>query len=155
MDNAAPERPRKIVPPMYLLGCIGLIFVLDRFMPVLELDFTWLKPLGRALGLGGIMIIFWPFLAFTRAGTGIVPFSEATQLVTGGMYRVTRNPMYLGMALLLAGAACAAGSLTAFLPLPLFVWIITVRFIVGEERFLEAAFGNEYLAYKARVRRWL
>ena len=94
-------------------------------------------------------------LAFRGVGTGIVPFDPATALVTGGLYRYTRNPMYLGMVLLLVGVAIALGSLGAWLPIPVFVWIIQARFIVGEERFLEQTFGESYVAYKRGVRRWL
>ena len=63
--------------------------------------------------------------------------------------------MYLGMVLLLLGVAIALGSLGAWLPIPVFVWIIQARFIVGEERFLEQTFGEPYVAYKRAVRRWL
>ena len=63
--------------------------------------------------------------------------------------------MYLGLVLVLLGVAVALGTLGAFLPIPLFVWIIQKRFIEGEERFLTEIFGDEYLAYRRRVRRWL
>jgi protein-S-isoprenylcysteine O-methyltransferase Ste14 len=63
--------------------------------------------------------------------------------------------MYLGMTLILVGIALALGSLTPWLVIPVFIWQITVRFIAAEERKLEATFGNSYLEYKRRVRRWL
>ena len=84
-----------------------------------------------------------------------MPFDEATTLVTGGSYRFTRNPMYLGMVLILLGAALGRGSLGAFLPIPAFVWVIRRQFVLPEERFLEEAFGDAYRAYKQRVRRWI
>jgi protein-S-isoprenylcysteine O-methyltransferase Ste14 len=76
-------------------------------------------------------------------------------LVVGGFYRYTRNPMYLGMVTALLGVAILLGTLSAFLPIPIFVWIIQKQFIEGEERFLEEIFGGQYLAYKGKVRRWL
>lgn len=76
-------------------------------------------------------------------------------LVTGGFFRYTRNPMYLGMVLLILGAAMLYGTAGALLPAPFFAWIIQRNFIRAEERFMEAAFGEEYLAYKKSVRRWL
>ena len=85
----------------------------------------------------------------------MVPFEPSTVLVTEGAFRFTRNPMYLGLVLLLAGIAIALGSVGALLPIPVFVWIIQAWFILGEERFLEEIFGEAYLAYKSRVRRWL
>ena len=72
-----------------------------------------------------------------------------------GPYKFTRNPMYLGMAGILLGAAVYMGSITPFVVIPAFMALITERFIVPEEAKLEAAFGGQYLEYKKRVRRWL
>lgn len=76
-------------------------------------------------------------------------------IVFPGSYRYTRNPMYMGMFLMLAGVAFLFGSTGAFLPVFLFVLIIRNNFVLGEERFLEASFGQQYLNYKSTVRRWL
>jgi protein-S-isoprenylcysteine O-methyltransferase Ste14 len=102
-----------------------------------------------------VALILWAAGLFKRAGTGIVPFSESTALVTGGPYRLTRNPMYVGMAAVLFGAAAVMGSLTPFIGSIAFVAIITARFILPEEAHLERAFGPSYLELKRRVRRWL
>ena len=91
---------------------------------------------------------------FKKAGTGIKPFDEATTLVTSGFYRYTRNPMYVGMFVMLAGVALLMGSIGAVLPLLVFILIIRNNFVVAEERFLEASFGQQYLDYKSTVRRW-
>lgn len=104
--------------------------------------------------LFGIMMSAISAGMFKQAKTGIEPFEEATTLITGGFYRVTRNPMYLGMFLMLFGVAFLMGSLGALLPLLMFVLIIRNNFVLGEERFLEAAFGQGYLDYKSGVRRW-
>ena len=92
---------------------------------------------------------------FIKADTGLEPFDEATTLVTGGFYRVTRNPMYVGMFLMLFGVAFLMGSISVLLPLLMFVLVIRYNFVLGEERFLEAAFGQDYLIYKSEVRRWI
>jgi len=92
---------------------------------------------------------------FKKAGTGIKPFDEATTLVKDGFYRYSRNPMYLGMCLMLTGSAFLMGSIGALLPIPVFVLIIRNKFVAAEERFLEASFGERYLEYKSTVRRWL
>ena len=102
----------------------------------------------------GIIMAAIPAGEFKKAGTGIKPFDEATILVTGGFYRYTRNPMYLGMFLMLAGAAFLMGSVGAALPVLAFMLIIRSNFVMGEERFLEASFGQQYLDYKSTVRRW-
>lgn len=103
----------------------------------------------------GIIIAAISAAMFKRAGTGIEPFDEATTLVSGGFYRYSRNPMYLGMFLVLTGAAFLMGSVGVVLPVLIFVVIIRNNFVLGEELFLEASFGQQYLDYKSTVRRWL
>jgi protein-S-isoprenylcysteine O-methyltransferase Ste14 len=93
--------------------------------------------------------------AFVKAGTGIVPFDKATMLVTDGFYRVTRNPMYTGMIMMLLGVAVLTGAIGALLPIPAFFMIIRNNFVLGEERFLETTFGMQYTDYKSTVRRWI
>ena len=77
------------------------------------------------------------------------------EVVTGGWFRVTRNPMYLGLTLIVFGVALIDGTLGAFLPLPVFVAILHFRFIRAEERFLEGIFGERYRNYRLHVRRWI
>jgi protein-S-isoprenylcysteine O-methyltransferase Ste14 len=149
------ERPRKIVPPFWMLACMGLAWLFHRYLPVAPLPIPHASLLGRGVAVLGLLCALWPLAQFLAARTGVVPFSEARVLVTGGLYRVTRNPMYLGLAFVLMGFGLMLGSVGALLPVPLFPWIIQKRFIEGEERFLEAAFGDEYLDYRRRVRRWL
>ncbi|MCH7779688.1 MAG: isoprenylcysteine carboxylmethyltransferase family protein [Acidobacteria bacterium] len=91
----------------------------------------------------------------SKLGTPLKPFEESTVVVTTGMFRFTRNPMYLGMVVGLLGAAIFLGSLVSLLPVPAFIAIIHFQFIVREERFMEELFGAEYLAYKRKVRRWI
>lgn len=149
------ELKRKIVPPVYFFVTLLLMWALHRSLPVARLmtpPLTWLGTLPVAAGmvLGG-----HAFRGFRKAGTPVIPFRRSTALVTDGSYRVTRNPMYLGMLLILAGVALLMGTASPWLPIPLFVWVIQTTFIRGEERFLEELFGDRYLAYKSRVRRWL
>jgi protein-S-isoprenylcysteine O-methyltransferase Ste14 len=92
---------------------------------------------------------------FHLKGTAIIPVKPASRLVTSGIYRWTRNPMYLGMALIYAGVAILFDSLLALLLLIAVVAIIQCYVIPREEAYLERTFGNDYLAYKARVRRWI
>ena len=110
---------------------------------------------GVAAVLMGIAMAAISAGAFKMAGTGIKPFDEATFLVQSGFYRFTRNPMYLGMFLMLTGVAFLMGSVGAAIPVLLFVVIIRNNFVLAEERFLEASFGQQYLDYKSGVRRWL
>jgi protein-S-isoprenylcysteine O-methyltransferase Ste14 len=92
---------------------------------------------------------------FARRGTTREALGEATVLVEEGPLRWTRNPMYLGGVVILLGSAVVLGSLTPFLVAPLFAAVIQWRFIRMEERMLARRFGEEYLAYQTRVRRWI
>ncbi len=153
---AVSKNPKRIIiPPIWFaLGLIAL-FPLDRYLPLA--DFS--SP--AAIGAGGFFILAGLALAVSAAGlfrkaeTGIVPFSEATTLVTSGAFRFSRNPMYLGMTLVLAGAALVVGSVGSLLAAPAFMLVIQSRFIRHEERMMRDVFGEEFEEYRRRVRRWL
>jgi protein-S-isoprenylcysteine O-methyltransferase Ste14 len=149
------EKKRKVIPPVYLLITLVMIWLLQRYFPV----YQYIEPPQAYAGI--TPVFFGIFMAaisagmFKKAGTGIAPFEEATTLVTAGFYRFTRNPMYMGMFLMLLGVAFLLGSISVLLPVLLFMLVIRNNFVLGEERFLEAAFGQCYLDYKSAVRRWL
>jgi len=149
------ERKRKVVPPVYLFLALALMWLLQRFFPVHQYIHTPVVYAGIIPVFFGITMAAISADMFVKADTGLEPFDDATTLVTGGFYRITRNPMYLGMFLMLFGVAFLLGSVSAFLPLVLFVLVIQYNFVLGEERFLEAAFGQRYLDYKSAVRRWI
>jgi len=90
-----------------------------------------------------------------KAGTPIRTDRPVPRLVTDGPYRYTRNPGYLGLAMFYAGIAVLRNALWAILLLPVVVYVIQREVIGREERYLERTFGEEYLVYKARVRRWV
>jgi protein-S-isoprenylcysteine O-methyltransferase Ste14 len=92
---------------------------------------------------------------FRRLGTGVRPFTPATVLVARGPFRVSRNPMYLGMVLMLVGLGMALGTTVPLLVPPLFAVVIDRRFICREEEFLADRFGAPYREFCRRVRRWL
>lgn len=147
--------PRRVIlPPIWLVLFLLLVFMMDRWLPLLTFP-AWLSVAAIPFALSGLLIILWPAMDFARAKTGVVPFSEATSLVTGGLYRFTRNPMYLGMGFILLGSALKLGTLGALLPVPFFPVVIRQRYILPEEEFLQDVFGDEYRAYCQRVRRWL
>jgi protein-S-isoprenylcysteine O-methyltransferase Ste14 len=149
------ERKRKIIPPVWFLLTLLAMWIVDRWLPIVEFASAAARVVGGILVVAGIGISVHASNAFKRAGTPVVPFERSTALVTDGLFRYTRNPMYLGLTLVLAGVALLLGSLGAWLPIPVFVAIIQVNFIAGEERFLTELFGEEYLVYKQRTRRWL
>jgi len=92
---------------------------------------------------------------FVAAGTTFYPGKDASKLITEGAYRYTRNPMYLGMVLGLIGLWPLTGGYWPLVPFVLFISVITLKFILAEERRLEALFGDDYRAYKTKVRRWI
>ena len=149
------EQKRKVVPPVYFLLSLVLMTGLYFLMPVAHLipfPYAYAGMLFIVVGLTSMLIAVG---AFRKAKTPLIPFERSTALVVEGMYRFTRNPMYLGMVLVLTGVGVLFGAISTFLPIPFFVWIITANFIRGEEHFLEEIFGDGYVAYKQKVRRWL
>ena len=149
------EKKRKIIPPIYLFLALALMWLLQRFFPVHQYIDRPFAYVGVIPVLFGIAMAAISAGMFVKVDTGLEPFDEATTLVTGGFYRITRNPMYMGMFLMLFGVALLLGSLSTLLPLILFVLVIRNNFVLGEERFLEAVFGQSYLDYKSEVRRWI
>ncbi|GMW07152.1 MAG: isoprenylcysteine carboxylmethyltransferase family protein [Gammaproteobacteria bacterium] len=145
----------RLVPPVYFVLALGLSLALHRWLPVAQL----VVPPWRWAGL----LLFAPVLAlgvsaaraFSRRGTTLHPFGQPSALVVEGAYRYSRNPLYLGLALLLLATAIFLGSLTPFLVVPAFMGAVSSAFIRREERALEAAFGAQYRDYCQRVRRWL
>jgi protein-S-isoprenylcysteine O-methyltransferase Ste14 len=104
--------------------------------------------LGLALTISG-------FVTQKRAGTDPIPFHPSTRIVAHGPYRWTRNPMYLGFALATFGLAILADSEWMLLAVPLGLVLTDFLIVAREERYLERKFGEKYLEYKRRVRRWI
>jgi protein-S-isoprenylcysteine O-methyltransferase Ste14 len=146
----------RIPPPVLMLATGLVMWVLARVSPKFDLPppVQWLLPV--AMGTIAVGIVLSALLAFRRSATTIDPTrpSAATTLVTDGIYRYTRNPMYLGFTGLLLAWALLLGAWWS-LPVPLiFGLYITLMQIVPEERALRAKFAGDYVNYSARVRRW-
>jgi protein-S-isoprenylcysteine O-methyltransferase Ste14 len=154
-ESPPMEKKRKIVPLVYLFSALILMLLLHGWAPLGR----YVQPPFHYCGL--VFVVFGLAMTgvsagmFKKADTGLVPFEEATALVTGGFFRFTRNPMYLGMVFVLAGCSMLMGSWSTLLPIVLFMLVIHSHFILAEERFMEAAFGEDYQAYRKKVRRWL
>jgi protein-S-isoprenylcysteine O-methyltransferase Ste14 len=120
------------LPQIFILTFIGLILI----------------------GLG-FLFAFNSISRFIKAKTGVVPFSESTTLITEGFYKYTRNPMYVGMNSFLLGLLIILNNPFNLIFLIIFFFIVRNLFVIKEEIQMEETFGEEYLSYKARVRRWL
>lgn len=147
----------KIPPPIYALSIALIMWILSLYLPVAQLISSPWNKLGIALMLVAVILDFSSLYLFFKKRTTPNPMKPqfTTGLVTNGLYKISRNPMYLGMLVILIGFAIYLGNLTAFLVLPAFYLVITEMQIKPEERMLEEKFGEEYLAYKRKVRRWL
>lgn len=146
----------QIPPPVVGLLCAVGMWAAAPAVPWSSLGLPhW--ALALALVGAGLGFDVLGLLAFRRAQTTINPLSpgKASSLVATGVYRVTRNPMYVGMALVLCGWAVLLASLPAALGPVVFVAFITRFQIVPEERFLAAKFGDDYARFCQQVRRWL
>ncbi len=149
------ESPKRALPPVYVFVAVILMTCLHLLVPVRRFVEGSYRYLGIVLLLAGFGTVLWAAMLFRRAGTTIRPFERSSALVVRGPYRLTRNPIYVAMTAGLTGIAVLFGSLTPFLVVPLFVYLIDRRFIRAEEAMLEEALGADYSAYKTRVRRWL
>lgn len=163
MSSAQASRwwEHRLPPPVIDGSCALLMWWLARAVPVAQLwprgGPTWALVLAVLLAALGGAVALAGLLAFWRARTTFNPLApqQASALVTGGIYRLTRNPMYLGMLLVLAGWGIWLGNAASWLGLPLSIAVLTVLQIRPEERILRARFGAEFESYAARVRRWL
>lgn len=146
---------RIIYPPIWLVFGLVAVFALNEYYPGPRFTSTAFQLIGGALLVVGLLLLVFAGGLFKKAGTDLVPFRNVTALVTDGVYRYTRNPMYLGMALVLLGSAVTVGAALALCVPVVFAVIIDVRFIRPEEAMLRSLFPREFPAYCARVRRWI
>jgi len=154
---ATPMRLSLVPPPLWMVFFAAMMWALDRYCPIATLIAA---PWNR-LGWGVIAIApvapITAMIQFRRAHTTVNPvdLGKSTALVTDGIYRWTRNPMYLGLSVLLLGWAIRLGTLSPLVIPPLFVTFITQFQILPEERALRGHFGDSYEQYCRQVGRWL
>jgi protein-S-isoprenylcysteine O-methyltransferase Ste14 len=155
-ENAASPGIKILIPPRIFLACLIGGIAAGLLLPIpIPLPWPLRLPAGIGLALAGFAFMGWGHGRFKSIGNNIPTWLPATQLVTGGAYRFSRNPMYVGFVAILAGLGLAAGNLSMLLfALPMFLYLD--RFVIPrEERYLERRFGADYLAYRNKVRRWL
>ena len=146
------------VPPLVLvLVLAGVMWFAAMQLPSLAITLPWRYGLAVTISGVGILFIFAGVYAFQKAKTTVNPTkpSAASSVVTSGVYRLSRNPMYVGFLLGLIGWAIFLSHTLPFLLLPIYVAYMNRFQISPEERALSAKFGDEYETYKQAVRRWL
>jgi protein-S-isoprenylcysteine O-methyltransferase Ste14 len=147
----------RVPPPLIALVAAVLMCALHRWMPgahIIPPPWNRFGALAAGVGIG---IDLTAIRCFRQARTTVNPMdpSRASRLVTGGIFSISRNPMYLGLFLLLIGWALWLGTASAWLVPPLFLVVTTYAQIVPEERALTRLFGAQYVAYRRDVARWL
>jgi protein-S-isoprenylcysteine O-methyltransferase Ste14 len=145
-------------PPLLLVAAVLAALSLDWLLLRLPVPFAETETVhfaGMLLLIAGIALVIWAMLAFRRHATSIRPDRASNALIATGPFAFSRNPIYLGEAIGMVGAALAFNRLWLLLAVPVFVLLVTRLAIEREEAYLERRFGASYSDYKARVRRWL
>ena len=150
-QDASKAAPAPIIYAVVLL--VGVLLSLAFPVSFLPRLVTWVA--GVACVLLPFMLGFAALGAMRRAKTSVNPYRPTTAILTEGPYHLTRNPMYLAMTIQYVGLALLFNALWAIALLPLALVVVHFTVIKREERYLEQKFGEQYLRYKARVRRWI
>jgi protein-S-isoprenylcysteine O-methyltransferase Ste14 len=150
------DNPGVIAPPplIFLSGLVLGGFV-SWFYPFLILPDGFAGIFGNLLFLSGIGLIAIAFVQMRKAKTNIEPWKPTTAIIDSGLYGLSRNPIYLAMVLIYLGLSLLVNSVWLLIFLPLVLLVIHFGVIVREEKYLEGKFGEDYLDYKKRVRRWI
>ena len=146
------------IPPLaWVAGFAAAIAVVSIYVPLLRIEIPGHEYAAAALAFVGLSVAAAGVLQFRRARTTVNPMSphKTSTVVSSGLYRWSRNPMYLGMALLLIGVAAWVSALAGYLLVVVFCGYLTRLQIIPEEKALLAAFGPEFARYMAKVRRWI
>ena len=153
--TGAPKPCSRVLPPFWFLLAAAAAVGLHLALPVADLVPPPWNLVGLALIAVGLGLDVAAASMFRSARTPLRPTERPTALVTGGIFRLSRNPMYLGMVVVLAGLAVTLGSTTPWAAPLVFAFWIDHCFIRPEERAMEALFGDSFREYRARVQRWI
>ncbi len=155
MSDPGETKQRCVLPPVFFLAALVAMGALHELAPGTRLIWPPYTYLGWIAFAAGVIAAVAVKRRFDRAGISIKPNQVPEHLVTDGLFAYSRNPVYASMILGLAGIFVVLGTLTPALVVPVFAYLISVRFIALEERLLEDRFGDAYRDYAGRVRRWI
>ena len=144
----------RINPPTLFWILVATIVAVDRFFPVVAFAEPWLPWCGAVLAIVGIGVSAAAKRQFQRIGTNVYTFEEPGEFVTAGLFRTSRNPMYLGLVLAAFGVALVSATLAALALSAVFALIVRYWYIAFEENAMLRRFGEPYQAYCRRVGRW-
>lgn len=144
------------LPPIWLAVFAGLAWLQGRYLALgLSLDFAVVRFLSGLLIGGGIILMLLAFAEFRRHRTTVIPHRHASSLIQSGIFSRTRNPIYLGDILILAGIILFLDSVLSLILVPVFAWFLERRFVIPEENRLRRDFKAEWARYERKVRRWI
>lgn len=146
---------KKISPLAYFFVALLLMYLTYNYMPGRVLITGKLgQSIGILLGGFGTVMIILALMTLSENNLTAKPYEGTSKIINQGMYKISRNPVYFGMVLILMAVFCLMGSITSLVVVFVFAAIIDERIVKEEEAFMEAKFGQEYIQYKAKVSRW-
>lgn len=144
------------LPPVWLIAMIALVWAQPQYLPLgLSFGGAWADFVGGILVGGGLILMVLAVHEMRKARTTIVPHLEATKLVQSGIFSRSRNPIYLGDVLVLAGLILRFDAVLALPLVPVFLWILEKRFVIPEENRLRRSFRADFARYCQKTRRWI
>jgi protein-S-isoprenylcysteine O-methyltransferase Ste14 len=154
-EQDRPNISPVVHPPLVAVFFIVLAYVLGFFVPLPFILPAILRYVGLVLTFAGFLLGMGAFIEFRKARTTLDPHGSSKQLVTSGIYRYTRNPIYLGFLLMVIGLPLSSGLIWGLLLAPFYVMTMNSLVIQREEAYLEKKFKSQYISYTSQVRRWL
>lgn len=145
----------KIIPPIYFIILFLLAIVSNSVFPIIKIVKAPYTYSGFIPIILGFMMAIWAGSLLKKRKTTINSYEIPTSLITEGIFGISRQPIYLGMTLILFGEAILLGSIIPFIFPVIFIILMNRIFIPEEEKNLETVFGEKYMDYKKKVRRWL
>ena len=145
----------RLLPPTYLFNALAAMVLLHLFAPFYTVIHDPWNIIGIVPLSAGIFLNLAADRSLRKHNTTVKPFELSSALVTTGVYRLSRHPMYLGMIFILTGVALLLGSLSPYIIIPIFAFLMDSTFISTEESMLDTRFDDEWRKYKSTVRRWL
>ena len=144
------------VPPVWLAVFVAFAWIQSGYFSFgLGFGGAWADFAGGLLVGGGLVLLVIAAVEFRRHKTTIIPHETASTLIQSGIFSKTRNPIYLGDVLILAGLILRWDAVPSLALVPIFVWVLEKRFIIPEEDRMRRAFRTDFARYEAKVRRWV
>lgn len=144
------------IPPVWLVGCVALAWAQAAYWPLgLSFGGAWADLLGGILVGGGILLMLLALTEMRRQRTTVIPHRTPSALVQSGIFSRSRNPIYLGDTLILAGLILRFDAVLSLPLIPVFVWVIERRFVIPEENRMRREFRADWARYEKKVRRWV